>query len=213
MGGYSIWGGTNLPQEIYSWMQTLDSSKSPTTPADYKTATGGIDLLAPSNPLLGSFTPTAANPVAPLSLAANAANPSVNDAVSVQNFMDGRALQLANSAQSWPPIISMDSFSTADRGAHRRRDTQLSVSEINLLGVPQVNLAVWNLFHQRRAVQRRVHRDAFTEGASSTHMTFRMPSAGTSYARSAPTLVPEPASVFCPGHRRDSDFCATQTRR
>jgi amidase len=197
MGGYSIWGGTNLPHEIYSWMQTLDSSKSPTTPADYKTATGGIDLLAPSNPLLGSFTPTAANPVAPLSLAANAANPAVNDGVSVQNFMDGRALQLAE-FRSILAANNLDGLFFPQQTAEPTATgySALSVSEINLLGVPQVNLPFGAYSTSGVPFSVAFIGDTFTEAQLLSYAyDFQDAISGTSYARSAPTLVPEPTSL------------------
>src|SRR5687767_13759602 len=45
LGGYSVWGGVNLPYETYAWMQTMDPSVSPTSPAAFKTVTGGLDLM------------------------------------------------------------------------------------------------------------------------------------------------------------------------
>jgi hypothetical protein len=206
MGGYSVWGSTNLPNELYTWMQTLDPSLSPTTPDANKTATGGIDLLTPGNPLLGSFTPTATNPDAPLALAANAANPSVSDTASVQKFMDGRALQLAEfrkvmddndldglffPQQSQIPAL-MPGF--GGNGGY----SSVSVSEINLLGVPQVNLP-FGYYADGTPFSIAFIGDTWTEAQLlSFAFDFESAIAGTAYARIAPslTLVPEPGSCL-----------------
>ncbi len=197
MGGYSIWGGTNLPHELYSWMQTLDPAKSPTTPDQFKTATNGIDLLAPSNPLLGSFTPTVANPIAPVSLGTNAANPSVNDAVSVQNFMDGRALQLAEfraimAANNLDGLFFPQQTSEPTATGY----SALSVSEINLLGVPQVNLPFGYYAASGVPFSVAFIGDTYTEAQLLSYaFDFQDAVSGTAFARVAPTLVPEPASL------------------
>ena len=197
MGGYSIWGGTNLPHELYSWMQTLDATKSPTTPDAFKTATGGMDLLAPSTPLLSSFAPTATNPLAPLALGANAANPSVNDAASVQNFMDGRALQLAE-FRALLAANNLDGLFFPQQSSEPTATgySSVSVSEINLLGVPQVNLPFG--YYSTSGVPFSVAfiGDTFTEAhLLSFAFDFQDAISGTAYARVAPTLVPEPASL------------------
>jgi Asp-tRNA(Asn)/Glu-tRNA(Gln) amidotransferase A subunit family amidase len=196
LGGYSNWGGTNLPHELYAWMQTLDSTKSPTTPAEFKDETG-IDLLAPSNPLLGSFTPTANNPDAPLALAANAANPSVNDALSVQKFMDGRATQLA-AFQAVLDAHDLDGLFFPQQSAEPTATnySSISVGEINLIGVPQVNLPFG--YYSTSGVPFSVAfiGDVYTEAdLLSFAFDFEDAISGTPFARVAPTLVPEPASM------------------
>jgi Asp-tRNA(Asn)/Glu-tRNA(Gln) amidotransferase A subunit family amidase len=203
MGGYSVWGGTNLPHEMFEYMKTLDPTKSPTTPDAFKTATGGIDLMTPSSPLLGSFTPTPANPDAPLALGNNAANPSVNDAASVQKFMDGRALQLAEfrkvmadnnldglffPQQSAEPGLMPGFGGTGNYSA-------ISVSEINLLGVPQVNLP-FGYYTDGAPFSVAFIGDYYTEADLLAYAyDFESALAGTGFARTAPTLVPEPATA------------------
>jgi Asp-tRNA(Asn)/Glu-tRNA(Gln) amidotransferase A subunit family amidase len=146
---FSQWGSTNLPYEINQWMKdTLDPAKSPTSVAAFKAATHGIDLYQPSGPLIGSFTPTASNPDAPLALQANTLTPDVSDTASVQKFMDGRAIMLAAfrkvmsdnnldglffPQQSAEPGLMPNAGGTGSYSA-------VTVSEINLLGTPQVNL-------------------------------------------------------------------------
>ncbi len=146
---FSQWGSTNLPYEINQWMKdTLDPTKSPTSVAAFKAATHGIDLYQPSGPLIGSFTPTTANPDAPLALQANTLTSDVSDTASVQKFMDGRAVMLAAfrkvmtdnnldglffPQQSAEPGLMPNAGGTGSYSA-------VTVSEINLLGTPQVNL-------------------------------------------------------------------------
>jgi hypothetical protein len=205
MGGYSIWGGTNLPHEMYQWMQTLDPSKSPTTPAAFKTATNGIDLMASSNPLLGSFTPTTSNPDAPVALGNNAANPAVNDPASVQKFMDGRAAQLAEFRKVMADNNLDGLFfpqQTAEPGlmpafGGNGGYSSLTVSEINLLGVPQVNLP-FGYYTDGEPFSVAFVGDQFTEAQLLSYAyDFQNAIAGTPYARVAPTLlVPEPGAAF-----------------
>lgn len=207
MGGYSVWGGTNLPFEMAEWMKTLDPSKSPTTPADYKTASGGIDLMGPSAPLLGSFTPTAANPEAPLALAANAANPAVTDATSVQKFMDGRAAQLAEFRRIMAEF-DLDGLFFPQQSAQpglmpgfgaNGGYSSVTVSEINLLGVPQVNLP-FGYYADGVPFSVAFVGDYYTEAALLSYaFDFEDAIAGTAYARMAPTLVtaiPEPGTCL-----------------
>lgn len=201
LGGYSVWGGTNLPFELSEWMKTLDPSKSPTTVAAYKAATG-IDLMAPSQPLLGSFTPTANNPTAPTVLATNAANPTVNDTASVQRFMDGRELQLAElrrlmdlydldgfffPQQSSEPGLMPAAGGTGGYGS-------VTVSEINLVGVPQVNLP-FGRYADGVPFSVAFFGDLYSEAELLGYAyDFESAIAGTAWGRVAPSLVPEPGS-------------------
>jgi Asp-tRNA(Asn)/Glu-tRNA(Gln) amidotransferase A subunit family amidase len=200
LGGYSVWGGVNLPYETYAWMQTMDPAKSPTSPAAFKTATGGLDLMAPGNPLLGSFTPTATNPDAPLVLAANAADPTVNDTASVAKFMEGRALQLAEFRRIldefdldglfFPQQSSQPGLMPV--GGGNGGYSSVTVSEVNLLGVPQVNLP-FGYYADRTPFSVAFVGDAYTEAQLLSYAyDFESAIAGTEFARSAPTLVPEP---------------------
>jgi len=154
--------------------------------------------MAPSNPLLGSFTPTANNPSAPLALAANAANPSVNDAASVQKFMDGRALQLAE----FRAILAANNLDGLFFPQQSSEPTftgysSISVSEINLLGVPQVNLPFGYYATSGVPFSVAFIGDTFTEGQLLSYAyDFQDAISGTSMARVAPTLVPEPASLW-----------------
>jgi Asp-tRNA(Asn)/Glu-tRNA(Gln) amidotransferase A subunit family amidase len=148
-GTFSQWGSTNLPYEINQWMKdTLDPTKSPTSVAAFKAATHGIDLYQPNGPLIGSFTPTTSNPDAPLALQANTLNPDVSDTASVQKFMDGRAVMLAafrkvmtdnNLDGLFFPQQSAEPGLMPEAGGNGSYSA-VSVSEINLLGTPQVNL-------------------------------------------------------------------------
>jgi hypothetical protein len=200
MGGYSSWGGVNLPYETYAWMQTMDPSKSPTSPAAFKTATGGLDLMGPSTPLLGGFTPSANNPDAPVKLGQNAANPTVNDTESVAKFMDGRALQLAEFRRIldefdldglfFPQQSSQPGLMPA--GGGNGGYSSVTVSEINLLGVPQVNLP-FGRYADSTPFSVAFVGDTFTEAQLLAYaFDFESALAGTSFARAAPTLVPEP---------------------
>ena len=199
MGGYSAWGGVNLPNELYQWMQTMDPDKSPTTPAAFKALTG-LDLLAPSTPLLGSFTPTTNNPEAPLKLAANAANPSVFDTESLVKFMEGRALQLAEFRRIMD-LHDLDGLFFPQQSAEQGLMpgfggnggySSVTVSEINLLGVPQVNLP-FGYYEDGLPFSVAFVGDTFTEAELLSYaFDFESALAGTPFARIAPTLVPEP---------------------
>jgi hypothetical protein len=158
--------------------------------------------MAPSNPLLGSFTPSANNPDAPVQLGVNAANPAVNDSASVQKFMDGRAAQLAEfrkvmtdnnldglffPQQSAEPGLMPAWGGTGGYSA-------ISVSEINLLGVPQVNLP-FGYYTDGEPFSVAFIGDQFTEGSLLSYAyDFQNAIAGTPYARVAPTLIPEPGA-------------------
>jgi Asp-tRNA(Asn)/Glu-tRNA(Gln) amidotransferase A subunit family amidase len=202
MGGYSSWGGVTLPYETYAWMQTMDPTKSPTTPAEFKAVTGGLDLMTPSSPLLGSFTPTATNPDAPVKLGQNAANPTVNDTESVAKFMQGRALQLAEFRRImdefdldglfFPQQSSQPGLMPA--GGGNGGYSSVTVSEVNLLGVPQVNLPFGYYSDGSTPFSVAFVGDTYTEAQLLAYAyDFESALAGTQFARTAPTLVPEPS--------------------
>jgi hypothetical protein len=160
--------------------------------------------MAPSNPLLGSFTPSANNPDAPVVLGNNAAHPETNDATSVQKFMDGRAAQLAEfrkvmadnnldglffPQQSAEPGL-MPGF--GGNGGY----SAVSVSEINLLGVPQVNLP-FGYYTDGEPFSVAFIGDQFTEAQLLSYAyDFQQAIAGTAFARVAPTLIPEPGTFL-----------------
>lgn len=198
---FSQFSGTNLPYEINQWMKdTMDPSKSPTNTAAYKAATG-IDLLAENGPLLGSFTNTAANPVGPGRLKQNATQPDVYDFESVQDFMEGRAEMLASfqkilddnnldglffPQQSAQPGL-MPGF--GGNGAY----SAVTVSEINLLGTPQVNLP-GGYYSDGTPFSVAFLGDMWTE---SQLLSYAFDFEDATRFRTAPTLlIPEPASAL-----------------
>lgn len=133
---FSRYGSVNTPYDLTQWLQTLDPTKSPTSVAEFEGVTG-IDLLAENGPLLGSFENTPG-------LATAVTQPTVSQDALVQIFMEGRKTMLTafrtvlqdydlnglffpQMTRELGPLFGGSYGST-------------TVSEINLLGTPQVNL-------------------------------------------------------------------------
>jgi len=201
---FSQYSGTNLPFEINEWMKTMDSTKSPTSVADYKTASG-IDLMTPSQPLLGSFAATGVNLDAGPALGAAAADPTVNQTFFVNKFMLGKAEFLAalnkimvdNDLDGFffPQQTSQPGLlpnSTTANGTYAAP----TVSEINLLGVPQVNLP-FGYYSDGTPFSVAFWGREWTEDKLLGYAyDFEDAIASTAFARTAPVLlIPEPTML------------------
>jgi len=198
---FSNWGSVNLPYEVNQYMKdTMDPAKSPTSVAAFKAATHGIDLYQPSGPLIGSFTPTASNPDAPLALKANTLTPDVSDTASVQKFMDGRATMLA----AFRKIMTdndLDGLFFPQQSAEpglmpgaggNGSYSAVTVSEINLMGTPQVNLP-GGYYADGSPFSVAFLGDTYTEGSL---LSYAYDFEDATHYRVAPTLaVPEPATA------------------
>lgn len=133
---FSALGSSNTPYDLTQWLKTLDPTQSPTSVAAFQSETG-IDLLAESGPLLGTFTPTNG-------LAESVKEPDVFQTERVQEFMDGRMTMLS----VFQSVLAKNDLDGLFFPQQRDEPGPLfggsysttSVSEINLLGTPQVNL-------------------------------------------------------------------------
>jgi Asp-tRNA(Asn)/Glu-tRNA(Gln) amidotransferase A subunit family amidase len=112
--------------------------------------------------------------------------------------MDGRALQLAE-FRALLAANNLDGFFFPQQTAEPTATgySSLSVSEINLLGVPQVNLPFGSYATSGVPFSVAFIGDTFTEGQLLSYaFDFEDAIDGTAYARSAPYLVPEPAALW-----------------
>ena len=133
---FTRFGGVNTPYDLTQWLQTLDPMKSPTSVEEFEEVTG-IDLLAENGPLLGSFANTPG-------LATAVTQPTVSQDALVQTFMEGRATMLT-AFQTVLQNYDLDGLffpqMTRELGPlFGGSYGSTTVSEINLLGTPQVNL-------------------------------------------------------------------------
>jgi len=133
---FTRFGGVNTPYDLTQWLQTLDPMKSPTSVEEFEEVTG-IDLLAENGPLLGSFANTPG-------LATAVTEPTVSQDALVQTFMEGRATMLT-AFQTVLQNYNLDGLffpqMTRELGPlFGGSYGSTTVSEINLLGTPQVNL-------------------------------------------------------------------------
>ncbi len=135
----SSYSGVNEPYDLQQWLATLDPSKSPTTVAAFQAKTG-INLLAPSSaggPILGALASTPG-------LATAVTEPDVSQDALVQAFMSGRAQMLAEFQQVMKDY-GLDGFFFPQESKEPGplvggSYANTSVSEINIMGTPQVNL-------------------------------------------------------------------------
>jgi amidase len=201
---FTQWGGTNLPWEINEWMKTMDPARSPTSVAAYNAAAGNTTLLSENGPLLGSFAATAPNTGAGPALAAVAANPTVPNTAAIASFMAGRAEFLAALDQVMT-ANNLDGFFFPQQfaqpgilpaGTAAGSYSAPTVSEINLLGTPQVNLP-FGYYSDGTPFSIAFWGKNWTEAQLLGYaFDFESAIAGTSFARVAPTLlIPEPAMM------------------
>jgi amidase len=195
---FSQYSGTNEPYDIQQWFKTMDATKSPTSIAQFKTLTGR-DLMKESGDLLGSFAATAPNTDAGPGLAAAAANPDTNQTAFVAKFMAGRAEML----QAFRQVLgdyNLDGLFFPQQAAEpgvlptapaTGTYSNTTVSEINLMGTPQVDLP-GGYFGDGTPFSVAFLGDQFSE-ASLLNDAFAFEQA-TLY-RTAPTLVPEPTTL------------------
>ncbi|MDB5323153.1 MAG: hypothetical protein JWN40_4784 [Phycisphaerales bacterium] len=195
---FSQYSGSNEPYDIQQWFKTMDPSKSPTSLQAFKTRTG-LDLMQQSGPLLGSFAPTAPNTDAGPGLANAAANPDTNQTAFIQKFMDGRATMLAEFRQVMSDN-SLDGFFFPEQSAEpgvlptgtaTGTYSNTTVSEINLLGTPQVNLP-GGYYPDGTPFSVAFLGDTFTEGSL---LNYAYAFEQATLYRTAPTLVPEPGAL------------------
>jgi amidase len=195
---FSQYSGSNEPYDIQQWFKTMDPSKSPTSLQAFKTRTG-LDLMQQSGPLLGSFAATAPNTDAGPGLANAAANPDTNQTAFIQKFMDGRATMLAEFRQVMSDN-SLDGFFFPEQSAEpgvlptgtaTGTYSNTTVSEINLLGTPQVNLP-GGYYPDGTPFSVAFLGDTFTEGSL---LNYAYAFEQATLYRTAPTLVPEPGAL------------------
>jgi Asp-tRNA(Asn)/Glu-tRNA(Gln) amidotransferase A subunit family amidase len=152
-----------------------------------------------SGPLLGSFAPTSPNTDAGPALALAAANPDVNQTTYVQKCMNGRATMLAEFRKVltdnnldglfFPEQSAEPGLLPAGTATGTYSNT--TVSEINLLGTPQVNLP-GGYYPDGTPFSVAFLGDAYSE-ADLLNYAYAFEQA-TLY-RTAPTLVPEPGAL------------------
>lgn len=189
---FSGYGGVNLPYEMNEFFKTLDPSRSPTSIAEY-VAESGDDLLRERGPLLGSFDPSATAPDAGPALEAAAADPTVNQTYYVQKFMAGRAAFL-RALHEIMVDYDLDGFFFPQQWREPTETgySATTVSEINLLGVPQVNLP-FGSYADGTPFSVAFFGDQFTEAELLAYAyDFEQASDAFGFGRVAPTLVPEP---------------------
>jgi Asp-tRNA(Asn)/Glu-tRNA(Gln) amidotransferase A subunit family amidase len=195
---FSQYSGSNEPYDLQQWMKTMDPSKSPTSIQGFKTKTG-IDLMAQNGPLLGSFAATSPNTDAGPGLADAAANPDVNQSAFVQKFMNGRATMLA-AFRKVMDDYDLDGFFFPEQSAEpgllptgtaTGTYSNTTVSEINLMGTPQVNLP-GGYYADGTPFSVAFLGDTYSE-ADLLNYAYAFEQA-TLY-RTAPNLVPEPGSL------------------
>lgn len=191
---FSGYGGVNLPYEINQFFKTLDPSKSPTSVTEY-IAESGDNLLRESGPLLGSFASSGATPDAGPALKIAASDPTVNQTYYVQKFMAGRAAFLHALHQ-----IMVDNkldgffFPQQSREPTDAVYSATTVSEINLLGVPQVNLP-FGFYPDGTPFSVGFFGDQFTEAQLLSYAyDFEQASNELGFGRTAPILIPEPST-------------------
>lgn len=133
---FSRFSGVNTPYDLTQWLQTLDPTESPTSVADFQARTG-INLLQQNGPLLGSFANTPG-------LATAVTQPEVSQTAGVAQFFAGQATMLAAFRQ----VLQFNNLDGLFFPQMTRELGPLfggaygatTVSEINLMGTPQVNL-------------------------------------------------------------------------
>lgn len=192
---FSGYGGVNLPYEIDQFFRTLDPSKSPTSVAQY-VARSGDQLLRQNGPLLGSFAPSGATPDAGPALGAAAADPTVNQTYYVQKFMAGRAAFLKAMHQIMVDY-DLDGFFFPQQFQEPTATgySATTVSEVNLLGVPQVNLP-FGYYPDGTPFSVGFFGDQYDEAdLLSFAYDFEQASNALGFGRVAPILVPEPSGV------------------
>jgi Asp-tRNA(Asn)/Glu-tRNA(Gln) amidotransferase A subunit family amidase len=195
---FSQYSGSNEPYDLQQWMKTMDPSKSPTSVQAFKTRTG-IDLMAQSGPLLGSFAATSPNTDAGPGLANAAANPDVNQTAFVDKFMAGRANMLA-AFRKVMADNNLDGFFFPEQSAEpgllpagtaTGSYSNTTVSEINLMGTPQVNLP-GGYYADGTPFSVAFLGDTYSE-ADLLDYAYAFEQA--TLFRTAPTLVPEPGTL------------------
>lgn len=181
---FSSLGSLSLPYDINQWMANLGPS-SPHSTAEFKARTG-IDLLAPGGPLISSTT----NPA----MLAAIADPTVMPDIS--GFFTGRDQMLALfnkvmddnnlDALFFPQMY--DKLPTMESGAGYRNTT---VSEINLLGTPAVDLS-GGYYSDGSPFAVQFLGKQWSEGDL---LSFAYDFEQATLYRTAPNLVPEPATL------------------
>jgi amidase len=183
----SSYSGVNEPYDLQQWMSTLDPSKSPTSVAAFQAKTG-INLLASGGPILGNLASTPG-------LATAVTEPDVSQDALVQAFMSGRAQMLAEFQQVMKDY-GLDGFffpqEWREPGALVGGSyANTSVSEINIMGTPQVNLP-GGYYADGTPFSVAFLGDVWSEESLLSYAyDFEQ---ATGY-RVAPTLVPEPATM------------------
>ena len=175
--------GNSLPYDIDQWFASLGASAAATSAADYKAKTG-IDLFAAAGPLTNTISE---------SLAAALEDPSVLPDIS--GFFTGREALLAKYREVMD-TFDLDAFffpqmwdELPGRTAGNYRAT--TVSEINLLGVPGVNLA-GGFYASGSPFSVQFMGDMWSEGLL---LSLAYDFEQATMHRIAPTLVPEPAGA------------------
>lgn len=179
--------GANTPNDLQNYLKTLDPSKSPTSVAAFKAKTG-IDLLASGGPLLGTYA-------ADSETAKSVATPDVSRDDLVAQFMQGRSNFLAAYRQVLDDY-DLDGFffpqEFREPGALVGGSYgNTTVSEINLLGTPQVNLP-GGYYASGSPFSLAFLGDMWTE---SSLLNYAYDFEQATRYRTAPTLVPEPTAL------------------
>ncbi len=186
--------GVNEPYDLQQWLSTLDPSKSPTTVAAFQAKTG-INLLAPSSaggPILGALASTPG-------LATAVTEPDVSQDALVAAFMSGRAQMLAEFQQVMKDF-GLDGFffpqESREPGALLTGSyANTSVSEINIMGTPQVNLP-GGYYPDGVPFSVAFLGDVWSEQSL---LSYAYDFEQATEFRVAPTLVPEPATLGVTG--------------
>lgn len=184
---FSAYSGVNEPYDLTQWLQTLDSTKSPTSIQAFQTKTG-INLLAQNGALLGSFSSTPG-------LANSVTQPTVSQTELVSAFMQGRAKMLAAFEQVMSDY-GIDAFFFPQEykqlgplvgGAY----ANTTVSEVNLLGTPEVDLP-GGYYADGSPFSVAFLGDVFSEASL---LSYAYDFEQATLFRQTPSLVPEPASL------------------
>lgn len=192
---FSGYGGVNLPHEINEFFKTLDPSRSPTSVAQY-IAQSGDNLLRESGPLLGSFAASGATPDAGPALGIAASDPTVNQTLYVQKFMSGRAAFL-HALHEIMIDYKLDGFFFPQQSSEPTATgySATTVSEVNLLGIPQVNLP-FGYYPDGTPFSVAFFGDQYTEAQLLAYAyDYEQASDALGFGRVAPNLVPEPSSL------------------
>jgi Asp-tRNA(Asn)/Glu-tRNA(Gln) amidotransferase A subunit family amidase len=189
---FSSFGGLSLPYDINQWMANLGPN-SPHSTEEFKAKTG-IDLLASGGALIGN---TATNPL----LAYAVAHP--NEFPDLTPFFQGRQQMLAafNAVMDQYDLDALffpqmfDKVPALFSGNYRNT----SVSEINLLGTPGVNLS-GGYYADGTPFSVQFLGKQWSEGDLLSYAyDFEQASILAGLSRQAPVLVPEPSTMLVLG--------------